>query len=261
MTELKWRDAIDTVLAKANEPLSTKEITKRIIEEGLRKSLGATPSATVGAQISASIKHDGGSSPYTRVSKGTFALKKATAGQTQVIQPSSIVDAPETEEQYEIFTSFGMYWRRNLIQWTSKPKLLGRQEIDSIPVNFNEQLGIYLLYDGREVIYVGRSTDRPIGRRLYEHTVDRLSTRWDRFSWFGLKPVTENGSLQGMPLTYNSSFMIPALEAVLVEALEPRQNRKRGDDLSAVEYMQAEDPQLRKRQLKSSLEEVIEKMT
>jgi hypothetical protein len=196
-----------------------------------------------------------------RVSNGTFALKKAAAGSTQIIQTPSIVDIPESEEQYEIFTSFGMYWRRNLIQWASKPKLLGRQEIDSIPVNFNEQLGIYLLYDGREVIYVGRSTDRPIGRRLYEHTVDRLSTRWDRFSWFGLKPVTDNGSLLGIPPTYNSSFMIPALEAVLVEALEPRQNRKRGDDLSAVEYMQAEDPQLRKRQLKSSLEEVLEKMT
>jgi hypothetical protein len=64
-----------------------------------------------------------------------------------------------------------------------------------------------------------------------------------------------------MPPAYSSSFMIPALEAVLVEALEPRQNRKRGDDLSAVEYMQAEDPQLRKKQLKSSLEEVLEKMT
>ncbi len=260
MTDMKWRDAIDEVLSKANEPLSTKEITTRIIEAGLRKNLGATPAATVGAQISASIKHDGTNSPYTRVSKGTFALKSAVAS-PQVVQPSSIVDTPETEEQYEIFSSFGMYWRRNLIQWTRSPKLLGRQEIDSTPVNFYDQLGIYLLYDGREVIYVGRSTDRPIGRRLFEHTADRLSTRWDRFSWFGLKPVTENGSLQSMPPTYNSSFMIPALEAVLVEALEPRQNRKRGDDLSAVEYMQAEDPQLRKKQLKSSLEEVLEKMT
>lgn len=30
-----------------------------------------------------------------------------------------------------------------------------------------------LVYDGREVIYVGRTTDRPLGRRLYEHTIDQ----------------------------------------------------------------------------------------
>lgn len=205
------------------------------------------------------MKHEGENSPYIRVSKGTFALKTPKAAANKLLQ--SPESTPEDEEQYAIFTSFGMYWRRSLIQWNRSPKLLGRQEIDSTPVNFHEQLGIYLLYDGREVIYVGRSTDRPIGRRLYEHTVDRLSTRWDRFSWFGLKPVMENGKLHDMPPSYESSFMIPALEAVLVEALEPRQNRKRGDDLSAVEYMQAEDPQLRKKQLKSSLEEVLDKIT
>ena len=37
--------------------------------------------------------------------------------------------------------------------------------------------------------------------------------------------------------------MIPALDAILIEALEPRQNRKRGDDLSAVEFIQREDPE------------------
>jgi hypothetical protein len=34
------------------------------------------------------------------------------------------------------------------------------------------------------------------------------------------------------------------MEAVLIEGLEPRQNRKRGDDFQAVEFLQFEDPQL-----------------
>lgn len=97
----------------------------------------------------------------------------------------------EDEDQYEIISSFGMFWRRDAVEWVPTPKLLGMQQIGAEPVDFNKQIGIYLLYDGREVIYVGRATDRPLGRRLYEHTMDRFSSRWDRFSWFGLLPVSE----------------------------------------------------------------------
>lgn len=69
-------------------------------------------------------------------------------------------------------------------------------------MDFNKQLGIYLLYDGREVIYIGRTTDRPLGRRLFEHTSDRMAARWDRFSWFGLLPVMETGALGSLPASY-----------------------------------------------------------
>src|SRR5688572_19721391 len=63
MAEITWRQAIDQVLAATAAPLHYSEITKRIIEEGLRDSLGATPAATVNAQISNSIKKDGIHSP------------------------------------------------------------------------------------------------------------------------------------------------------------------------------------------------------
>jgi len=49
-----------------------------------------------------------------------------------------------------------------------------------------------------------------------------------------------------MPESFKVKILIPALEAILIEALEPRQNRKRGDDLSAVEYIQKEDPEIQK---------------
>jgi hypothetical protein len=134
------------------------------------------------------------------------------------------------------------------------------QDIGAEPVDFNKQLGIYLLYDGREVIYIGRSTDRPLGRRLYEHTSDRLAVRWDRFSWFGLLPVFETGDLGSLPDTYDAAKIIPALEAILIEALEPRQNRKRGDDLSAVEYIQCEDPEIQKKRQKELLAMALSKV-
>ncbi len=261
--EMTWREAIDRVLGASATPLHYKDITEKIISDGLRRSLGATPAATVNAQISTSIKKEGSRSPYTRVGKGTFALASAPGKQSTTLASKltpNVPESEETEEQYDIVSSFGMFWRRDAVEWTATPKLLGMQQIGATPVDFNQQLGIYLLYDGREVIYIGRTTDRPLGRRLYEHTSDRLAARWDRFSWFGLLPVFETGTLGSLPLTYDAAKLIPALEAILIEALEPRQNRKRGDDLSAVEYIQKEDPAIQKKKVKESLELALNKL-
>lgn len=261
--ELTWRGAIDKVLGAATTPMHYKDIADKIISEGLRTSLGATPAATVNAQISSSIKRDGASSPYIRVAKGTFALEKSAASAVSPTKDKltpAIEESDESEDQYDIVSSFGMFWRREAVQWVATPKLLGMQQLGATPVDFNKQLGIYLLYDGREVIYIGRTTDRPLGRRLFEHTLDRLAARWDRFSWFGLLPVSESGQLGELPAAYEAAKMIPALEAILIEALEPRQNRKRGDDLSAVEFIQSEDPGIQKKRVKASLEAALEKM-
>lgn len=261
--QLTWREAIDHVLSAAPQPLHYKEIAEAIIAEKLRHSIGATPADTVNAQISASIKHDP-ASPYMRVSKGTFALKKnvgllpAHGDAKSPFTPNDGMD--DSEPQYEVLTAFGMFWRRDAVQWTTTPKLLGMQQLGATPVDFCGQRGIYLLYDGREIIYIGRSTDRPLGRRLYEHTYDRLAVRWDRFSWFGLLPVADSGSLGELPASYEAAKIIPALEAILIEALEPRQNRKRGDDLSAVEFIQQEDPDIRKKKVKASMDALLEKL-
>jgi hypothetical protein len=256
-----WRKAIEKVLGSSGGPLHYNEIAERIISEGLRTSLGATPAATVNAQISTSIKNDGDASPYVRVGKGTFSLRAGVTGSITVpnLTPE-IKESEESEEQYEIVSSFAMFWRKDAVAWSATPKLLGMQQIGATPVDFNKQLGIYLLYDGREVIYVGRTTDRPLGRRLYEHTLDRLSTRWDRFSWFGLLPVSNSGSLGELPGEYEAAMLIPALEAILIEALEPRQNRKRGDDLAAVEYLQKLDPEIERKRVKATFDAALEKM-
>lgn len=258
---LRWHDAIREVLAASPKPLHYKEITERIVEQGLRTSVGATPAATVNSHLSSSIKNDGTASPYIRVSKGTFAMR---SGEPTDVKPAKLTpdsdESVEKEEQYEIVTSFGMFWRREAIEWMASPKVLGMQQIGATPVDFCRQLGIYLLYDGREVIYVGRSTDRPLGQRLYEHTKDRMSARWDRFSWFGLLPVSDDGRLGELPRQYEAATLIPALEAILIEALEPRQNRKRGDDLAAVEYIQRVDPEIEKKRVKATLDAALNKL-
>ncbi|MCG3129006.1 MAG: hypothetical protein CHACPFDD_03902 [Phycisphaerae bacterium] len=259
--EFTWHQAIQHVLKSAAQPLHYTEITQRILAEGLRLTMGATPAATVAAQISDSIKKLGSKSPYVRVGKGIYALASSAAGESTQGANSERMGATgmdEAEEQYAIVTSFGMSWRRDWINWVQQPRLLGtqlgKQRSGATPVDFGQQRGIYLLYAGREVIYVGRTTDRGLGRRLYEHTNDRLSARWDGFSWFGLLPVSATGLLGELPQTYDASNLIPAFEAILLEALEPRQNRKRGDDLAAVEYIQVDDPEIRKKKAKAAID-------
>lgn len=89
-----------------------------------------------------------------RVAKGTFSLTNTTATQQSHIKEKLtpiVEESEESEEQYDIVSSFGMFWRRDAIQWSATPKLLGMQQLGATPVDFNKQLGIYLLYDGREV--------------------------------------------------------------------------------------------------------------
>jgi hypothetical protein len=54
--------------------------------------------------------------------------------------------------------------------------------------------------------------------------------------------------------------MVATLEALLIEALEPPQNRKRGDDFSAIEYLQDIDPELREREIQSTLRVIEQKL-
>jgi hypothetical protein len=230
--ELTWRKAIEKVLSEAPGAMHYRDLTEKIIKDGLRASLGATPQGSVSVELNSSIKKEGPNCPFQKIGKGLYVWKqKARATQMAAADADQ---GDEEELQYDVISSFGMFWRREAIEWVSNPKVLGMQQIGAQPVDFNKQIGIYLLYDGREVIYVGRATDRPLGKRLFEHTADRLSSRWNRFSWFGLLPVSETGELGSLPETYVGQKIIPAVEAILIEALEPRQNRKRGDARSQI---------------------------
>lgn len=244
MPELTWREAIEKVLSEAPGAMHLSEITEKISQDGLRTNLGARPYRTVWVVAHEAIKRD--DCPFQKIGAGqdSYFIWKANDGITQKPNITTAGSEEEDEVQYEIITSFGMFWQRDAIVWVSTPKILGMQRPGAKEVDFSKQLGIYLLYDGREVIYAGRTTERPLGKRLYEHTTDRLSSRWDRFSWFGLLRVSEDGQLDAQPAMYQGTRIIPAVEAILIEALEPRQNRKRGDDLSQVEYIQKEDPEI-----------------
>lgn len=259
--EKTWRDAIVKVLAEADSPLHYSEITEHILARGYYQANGATPAATVNAQISASIKHDSDKSPYVRAGKGVFALRQGNQPPTApTAEKSKTADSFEADTNESIIHAFGMYWQRDLVVWRNDPRVFGKQQALAKPVDFGKQKGIYILYDHHTVVYVGRAIDRPLGKRIYEHTVDRLASRWNRFSWFGLLDVTQEGNLRETPLNTSLASLVATLEALLIEALEPPQNRKRGDDFSAIEYLQDVDPELRERELQSTLRAIEQKL-
>ena len=255
MADMKWRDAIKRVLREAEEPVHYTDIAQSIIDNKYRLKVGATPAATVAAQLGAHPLVN----EVERVERGVYRLRPTAppvepGGQAAVSAPpvSAVAaeDAPDIESM-GLINAFGMYWRRNLVDWArARPRILGSQQSGSETVDFAEQAGIYLLHDGARTIYVGRVTRQRMGVRLWEHTRDRLSGRWNTFSWFGVRPVGEDGRLRESPSSdIGLDTLIATMEALLIEGLEPPQNRRQGDRFNALEFIQVADPSLERQRL------------
>ncbi|MGB8899179.1 MAG: hypothetical protein WCC90_08075 [Methylocella sp.] len=105
------------------------------------------------------------------------------------------------------------------------------------------------------MIYVGRAVDT-LFARLKAHTTDRLGGRWDRFSWFGLRTVGDDGELSDSGVPWSHDVVVETMEALLIESLEPPLNRRRGDNFSGAEYLQATDPQIEGAKKKAIIDEL-----
>ncbi|MGX5817176.1 HTH domain-containing protein [Chitinophaga lutea] len=270
---MKWIDAIKKVLQEEERSLHYEEIAELILKKGYREKVGATPAATVVSIITSDINKNGPNSAFIRVGIGEYFLKQSTPQVTSSY--ISLTEEEEVEEQQEIelatdefsekglIKTFGMFWSRTSVLWKNNPNLLGVEQRGAVPVNFAGQIGLYLLHDGREVIYIGQAVDQSISQRLYQHTSDRLGGRWDRFSWFGFKGVRLDGTLtevnQNVAVQFNE--LIDTMEAILVEALEPRQNRKRGNSFYGLEFIQEKDPEINKQDMVSLLDSMKSKLT
>lgn len=258
MKDMPWREAIEKALRESGEPMHYTEIAQWVTNEGYRRHVGATPSNTVAANLSASINEP--DSPFIRVERGVYTVRNAK----QPPDGSGVDEADEAEEaarEMGLINAFGMFWSRDQVNWrASMPHLYGVQQSGSTRVNFTEQAGVYVLYDRNRPIYVGKVTEPRLGRRLLDHTRDRLAGRWDRFSWFGVRRVNEDGQLSPVPNhTIAAETLIATMEALLIEGLEPPQNRRQGEGFFALEFIQEEDPNLAKEREKRVVEQLLKR--
>ena len=137
---------------------------------------------------------------------------------------------------------FGIRWRRNLVDFGKrgpgqKGSLIGFRvdDKDRTEVDFWTQTGVYALYDGPELVYVGRATkgDDSLGTRLAAHNRDpKKADRWTAFSWFGFRSVNRDGSLHATKLPgrhIGAEEAAKVFEGLLIEFLSPRLNNRGGD--------------------------------
>ena len=66
---------IEQVLREAREPLHYREITRRILAQGLWATKGLTPRASVNARLAVDIKRNPTNSQFRRTANGVYALR------------------------------------------------------------------------------------------------------------------------------------------------------------------------------------------
>lgn len=78
-----FKDTADQILKEAGKPLHYRELTDTAIKNGLLKTDGKTPWATMNAQLSMDIVNKGNSSSFIRTDPGFYGLNpNRTVNQT-----------------------------------------------------------------------------------------------------------------------------------------------------------------------------------
>jgi len=246
-----WAGAIMQVLKENdNEQMHVDEIANVIVDKRYYEPKRGSSSFRARIEGTCSIKKD----LFQRVSPACYVIKSDVyerllrQGQVEEsleeLDESAVVEETRHILEKILIKSYGMYWMRDNVDWNSRTLCLWGKESNSsssVCVNFADQVGIYLLYDGREIIYIGQVTEDRLGKRLFEHTKDHLASRWDRFSWFGLKDIDTSNRLIDLSESFENipiKNLINAFESLLIEVIEPRKNKKKAPD-TGKEYVQA----------------------
>lgn len=258
---MKWIEEIIKVLKQNNgEAMHYATIAELVVENNPEiTETNATPNQTVNQYL------NNNSTLFEKVARGIYKLKDDSIQENVEYSeiPAEEIDKIRQEESRKLIVkAYGLHWKRNNVDW-KKPndlKVLGAQS-EAKNVNFAKMRGVYILHNEQEIVYVGQAiSEEGIGKRLREHTKDRLANRWNTFSWFGLDSVNSNGeiirsSVNDFQLSIQG--IADVLEGILLEILEPRSNRRGGNgfapnnkndngDLELGEYSQVIDDAVEK---------------
>ena len=238
--EMGWREAILKILEDSSEPLHYKEISRRVIDSGLRPVTGSTPENSASRTITQFLLPEG---RVERIEPGVFWVSRTRKNPSK----DELKEAQE-EDRLTNVAAYGLYWDRDKVLWNpgggGKRQLLGIHDGRNEPVDLANQSGIYVLFNRLTPMYVGRTDKKNLFGRLEDHNdSDRRRARWDQFSWFGFREISENGTLSNENVDFSTSILITVLESVMIEAFIPPLN-DRGGELLGTMYSQVEDPVL-----------------
>ena len=134
--------------------------------------------------------------------------------------------------------NYGLFWRRQFVHWGypgNLGHLKGVRAVSEEPVDFRFQQGVYCLYnESFSLVYVGQAgggRSQRLFDRLKQHRDDSLAERWSKFSWFGVREISEDGGELSSEMEEASipiNLILNHIEAILIAAAEPVQNLQRG---------------------------------
>lgn len=119
---LSLGDAAVHVLTEAGEPLHYREITKRVLEQGLAESNSKTPDASMAAVLAVDLKSHGLSSRFVRTRPGVFGLRswQGTDAMSSELATHDEVDGQQ-RVRVPLFPTYSEL-RRVLRTWAGKPR-------------------------------------------------------------------------------------------------------------------------------------------
>ena len=141
MTNMPWKEAIEHVLREHGEAMHYTDIASRVEELGLRKSLGATPAASVSTALTLSIRNDSTNTPFYRASTGYYGLRSQQQQATPTVSDTADATDVDTEPDTNVLKALGMFWLRSNVLWKNNPAILGRQQVGSDPVDLLRTTG------------------------------------------------------------------------------------------------------------------------
>lgn len=260
--EMSWQDAIVKVLEDADKPLHTDEITAAILSDGLKSTAGKTPSATVAAMISRLLRE--GRQDIVRAQRGYYYMRAVADMTTMPEQeePDDELDETDVPDNLAV-AAYGLHWERDKVDWSAR-RLYGWDSVnvnpvgnyDDFAVDFANQQGVYLLHNWDAVVYVGRTTAKNNGlfqRLQAHHNSPAWAAKWERFSWFGMRRVNDEGELSDGPENAPKQVVAALMEAVLIETLRPAFNNRKGDYMGTL-YRQLVDPGIAEREALAMLQ-------
>lgn len=149
-----------------------------------------------------------------------------------------------------MITHYGLFWSEESVFWGRQKnpgELKGRvspttgrrgastkEERKEHEENFRDYVGIYCLYGGGQLLYVGEAglgTKSTLFKRLMQHRKGPMSGRWDKFSWFGCLKGLEEREISHLDA-------LAQLEAILISITNPRFNKQSGTFANARQVFQ-----------------------
>lgn len=197
----QWREAILTIIERANCPVEKNVIRTRVLNtypyldlEGdtrsiVDKYLAHLAHVKVLKELMPGLYITG---PAVRTVR-RFKLPEAQVNATPVgtngsptrtrINPHTSRSLPQEPIVNASQVQVGYRWKRSKVNWSSS-KLRGVDPSTKKTRNYADETGIFALFDKGELVYIGvASSNSSLYRELKMCVTNALSTHWDEFTW------------------------------------------------------------------------------